>query len=263
MQFERLMTEKILSNQKGKDEHIGIRIKMNNNIIEEHAIEDKFVLLHTIQVKQKNKPINILIDCGSTHTIINSKLTKQLGAKIISKTEIIIETQNGEEVWDSYKVNVNLPGLSKPIIAYSIKADLVSLEPDIKTVENWPTLDETMRNEVLQNLYVGSTDIVIGQDNFWNFEPSGFKQSYDKKYGFIKTRFGWSLCGDISTIAFAGFHKKDSGWPQNFNKNHVVRMKNNNQKVSEITLQETLQNLFNRDEEIKTETDLTLSLIHI
>ena len=190
MQFERLMTEKILSNQKGKDEPIGIRIKINNNIIEEHAIEDKFVLLHTIQVKQKNKPINILIDCGSTHTIINSKLTKQLGAKIISKTEIIIETQNGEEVWDSYKVNVNLPGLSKPIIAYSIKADLVSLEPDIKTVENWPTLDETMRNEVLQNLYIGSTDIVIGQDNFWNFEPSGFKQSYDKKYGFIKTRFG-------------------------------------------------------------------------
>ena len=37
----------------------------------------------------------------------------------------------------------------------------------------------------------------------------------------------------------------------------MVRMKNNNQKVSEITLQETLQNLFNRDEEIKTETDLT------
>ena len=55
-----------------------------------------------------------------------------------------------------------------------------------------------LRNEVLQNQYIGSTDIVIGQDNFWNFEPSGVKQRQNKKYGFIKTKFGWSLCGYIS-----------------------------------------------------------------
>ena len=65
-------------------------------------------------------------------------------------------------------------------------------------MENWPDIDDTMRNEVLQNLYIGSTDIVIRQDNFWNFEPRGFKQGQNKKYGFIKTMFGWSLCGYIS-----------------------------------------------------------------
>ena len=96
-----------------------------------------------------------------------------------------------------------------------------------------------MRNEVLQNLYSGSTDILIGQDNFWNFEPSGFIQSQNRKYRFIKTRFGWSLCGDIS--------KKYSEWPQNSREDHVVRMKCNNQMVFEIKLKESLQDLFNRD----------------
>ena len=169
---------------------------MNNKIIEEFAVEDNFTLLHTGPVKPKNKqPINVLIDGGSTHTIINARVENESGAKIISKEKIVIETQNGEKVLTSHKVNINLSGI--PLIAYSIKADLVSLDPDIKSIENWPDLDDTMRNEVLQNLYIVSTDIVIGQDNFWNFEPSGFKQIQNKKYGFIKTKFGWSLCGDM------------------------------------------------------------------
>ena len=41
MQFERLMTEKILSNQNTKDEPTGIRIKINNNIIILKAIYRK------------------------------------------------------------------------------------------------------------------------------------------------------------------------------------------------------------------------------
>ena len=45
MQFEKLMIEKILSNQNQKDKPIGIRIKMNNNMIGESAIEDKIAVL--------------------------------------------------------------------------------------------------------------------------------------------------------------------------------------------------------------------------
>ena len=81
MQFEKLMIKKILSNQNQKDKPIGTRIKMNNNIIEEFAVDDKFNLLHTVRVKQKNKrPINVLIDGGSTHTIINARLENELEA---------------------------------------------------------------------------------------------------------------------------------------------------------------------------------------
>ena len=53
MQFEKLMIEKILSNQSTKDEATGKRINMNNNIIENFAVDDKFILLHTVRVKQK------------------------------------------------------------------------------------------------------------------------------------------------------------------------------------------------------------------
>ena len=81
MQFEKLMIKKILSNQNQKDKPIGTRIKMNNNIIEEFAVDVKFILLHTVRVKQKNKrPINVLIDGGSTHTIINARLENELEA---------------------------------------------------------------------------------------------------------------------------------------------------------------------------------------
>ena len=99
MQFEKLVTEKILSNQKSKDEPTGIRVKMNNNIIGEPATEDKYILLHTVRIRQGNKPpINVLIDGGSTHTIINARVEKQLEAKMLSKTKIVIQTQSGEKV---------------------------------------------------------------------------------------------------------------------------------------------------------------------
>ena len=105
MQFEKLMTEKILSNQNTKDEPTGIRIKMNNNIIEEFAVDDKFILLHTVRVKQKNKrPINVLIDGGSTHTIINARVENELGAKIISKEKIVIKPKKGKRGLKSHKV---------------------------------------------------------------------------------------------------------------------------------------------------------------
>ena len=150
-QIKNQMIEKILSNQKSKDEPTGIRVKMNNNIIGEPATEDKYILLHTVRIKQGNKPpINVLIDGGSTHTIINSRVEKQLEARILSKTKIVIETQNGEKVLTSHKVNINLSGI--PLIAYSIKDDLASLDPYIKSIEHWPDLDDTMRNEVLQNV---------------------------------------------------------------------------------------------------------------
>ena len=78
MQFEKLVKKEILSNQKSKDESTGIRIKMNNNIIGEPTTEDKYILLHTVRIKQGNKPpINVLIDGGSTHTIINARVEKQ------------------------------------------------------------------------------------------------------------------------------------------------------------------------------------------
>ena len=103
MQFEKLIIEKILSNQNKKDEPIGTRIKMNNNIIEEFAVDDKFILLHTVRVKNKNRrPINILIDGGSTHTIINARVESELETKIISKEKIVIEAQNGEKVLTSH-----------------------------------------------------------------------------------------------------------------------------------------------------------------
>ena len=121
-QIKNLMIEKILSNQKSKDEPIGTRIKMNNNIIEEFAVDDKFILLH-------KRPINVLIDGGSTHTIINGRGEKELSAKTISKEKIVIETQNGERLLTSHKVNIDLSGI--PLIAYSIKADLASLDQDI------------------------------------------------------------------------------------------------------------------------------------
>ena len=175
------MTEQIFSDQNAKDEATGIGITLNNIIMEEFSVEPKFILLHTVRVKHKTRqPINVLIDGDSTHTIINARVEKELEAKIISKKKIFTETQNGENLLTSYKVNINLSGIK--LIAYSIKADLASLDPDIKSIENWPELDDTMLNEVLQNLDIGSTDIVIGQGNFWNFEPSGFKQGQNKKY---------------------------------------------------------------------------------
>ena len=59
-----------------------------------------------------------------------------MGAKIISKTEIVIETQYGEEVLKKHRVNINLS--CSNIIQYSIKADLASFDPDIKWIQNWP-----------------------------------------------------------------------------------------------------------------------------
>ena len=58
----------------GPPGHRKVREEMSENIVQRSALEDKFILLHTSITKQNNKrPINILIDGFSAHTIINSK----------------------------------------------------------------------------------------------------------------------------------------------------------------------------------------------
>ena len=73
-------------------------------------------------MKQCN--INIMLDSGSAHTIVNKKIAEKLGARKLSKTTILIENSHGEEEYEADMVEINLSELT--LKAYSIDTDLVA-----------------------------------------------------------------------------------------------------------------------------------------
>ena len=87
------------------------------------------------------------------------------------------------------------------IIGYTtnIETSLNGIEND-DIDEIWPNLDRKIRKEVLQNLVSDKTDIdiIIGQDNMWKIVTGIMIIHPSQNLGILKTKFGWSLAGNLS-----------------------------------------------------------------
>ena len=193
-------------------------------------------------MKQCN--INIMLDSGSTHTIVNEKIAEKLGARKLNKTTILIENSHGEEEYEADMVEINLSELT--LKAYSIDTDLVALDVNESLITKlWPNLDSHILKEVLRNAYKGRTHMIVGQDNHWRFELMNMITHKDKRAGLIQTKFGWSMSGDVSSSI--------SGWPLNSNQKDPIKIVNQTIKLKEI--EDSLYKLFNIDEEVVSENN--------
>ena len=67
--------------------------------------------------------------------------------------------------------------------------------------ETWPNLNDTIRQEAIANRFLGPVDLLIGQDNYWTLVLEGIIKHPSEKFGFIKTKLGWTVGGRISNIS--------------------------------------------------------------
>ncbi len=112
-------------------------LKINQSYIKE---VDNNIVLHTIKLQTKQCSINIMLDSGSTHTIVNKKIADKLGVRKLNKTTIIIENSHRETEYECDMVEINLNELV--ITAYSIDTDLITLDVNESLViKMWPNLD--------------------------------------------------------------------------------------------------------------------------
>ena len=58
---------------------------------------DNNIVLHTIKIQIKQFYVNIMLDSGSTHTVVNKKIADKLGARKLNKTKMRIENGHREE----------------------------------------------------------------------------------------------------------------------------------------------------------------------
>ena len=64
---------------------------------------------------------------------------------------------------------------------------------------NWPSLNDEIRQEVLENRFRGKADILVGQDNYWSLVLEGVIKHPSEKFGIINTKLGWTMGGSICT----------------------------------------------------------------
>ena len=218
-------------------------LSSNRLIVQQQSIPiiSSQFLFHTIVVQVKHKNIRIMLDPGSSHTIINHDIAKFLQAKMLSKEDITIENMHGEEHYHAHKCEFLLPKNTK-ISAYSVNSELCPIEMDINLInKSWPNLDETIMHDILRNTFDGNADILIGVDNFWKLELTNILPHNSHRFGLLKTKYGWTLAGNLSEAD--KFRGQANGY---------CRISVNVSKVSNLETQ--LKKLFNRDEETENES---------
>ena len=175
---------------------------VNHNDIIEEGSEINFLLLHMLTAKINEQDVHILIDSGSTHSIITCEAKEKLNLKSVSTTQLSLVTINGSTNCTSEIISVPLcteGGIE--ILAYTLDKTLttnVNINEENLNVL-WPALEESIKTEVLKNQFKERTDIIIGQDNIWRILLKNIVIHPSKEFGVINTFLGWTIGGYIET----------------------------------------------------------------
>ena len=145
------------------------------------------------------------------------------------------------EHYDTEKCQITLPN-DTVIEAYSVYTELCPIEMDKDLVNKfWPNLEDKIMHDVIQNMFNGPADILIGIDNYWKLQLTRILPHNSHHFGVIRTKFGWTISGNLS--------QENRVMGKNIGYN---RISINLSKISE--LENSLKKLFNRDEEIENES---------
>ena len=206
-----------------------------------------------MRTKIKGHIINLLLDPGSTHTIMTSTLQEKLKLKNKGSTYLRLEAVAGCSAdCPSEKFTLGVPtreGVVE-ITGYKINKPLTEVEgkETIDLNKMWPSLDEKIKEETSNNRFEGQVDIIIGQDNFWSLVSDEIVKHPSEKFGFIKTKLGWTMSGSICTVSPMKWQRKLAE-KINICYNNINVLQNSSNKE----IEETLVRLFEKEEEIENE----------
>ena len=208
--------------------------------------------LFTLKTKIKGHVVNILLDPGGTNTFISNDLQKKLKLPCKGSTSIKLEAMAECSVkCSSERFTLDIPTRegNVQITGYKINkvlAELTERQNGLNKI--WPSLDEKIRKEILENKFNGQVDIMIGQDNFWSLVLDEIVKHPSEKFGIIKTKLGWTMGGSICTIS-------PMKWQRELEEEIKVYYNSamNLQDSSNKEIEKSLVRLFEKEQEIENE----------
>ena len=106
---------------------------------------------------------------------------------------------NGNKSSSSKYVEVNLAKDIK-IKTFAIAQDYNIDQQKFDLLKIWPTLDETLANEVKENITAGGIDMIIGLDHLYGtISNTRHILHPEKKLALIHTAFGFSIRGTTAS----------------------------------------------------------------
>ena len=236
---------------------------MVNSKGEKETIDDQIIHLQTLKAVIQNKEIKILLDPGSTHTLIKCDSLKNLSYRNLGKTQLSIETVTGSKHCSSNIINLGIPTRERfgviEIQAYTVKSLTQIPENNIRNLKIWQewkiaNYNHNIKNEVLQNAITGEIDIIIGQDNLWKFVLEDTIIHPSNMFAITNTKLGWTVGGKF-------YKYLPAIWQRIKPKETVLRSTNSiraaSPKIQDSQIQKILIKLFNKEEEIEDENAYT------
>ena len=148
--------------------------------------------LFTLKTTINGQEVRILVDPGGDRTIFSPSLFKKVETKHHGSTPLNINTITGKRK----SIQANIYSIVIPskegdmkIFGYRINQTPAEVTENLgdDLDKEWPNLNDTFRNEVKQNRFLGKVDIMICQDNFWTLVLEGVIKHPSEKFGLINT----------------------------------------------------------------------------
>ena len=162
--------------------------------------------LFTLKTKVNGHEIKILVDGGSDYTLISNSLLKKIKTEHHGSVTLNIDAVAGCSTTAEGNVySLSIPTEEGDMHITGHKLNEIPTKLDENQVndiyETWPNLNDTIRQEAIANRFLGPVDLLIGQDNYWTLVLEGIIKHPSEKFGFIKTKLGWTVGGRISNIS--------------------------------------------------------------
>ena len=216
-------------------------------------------LLYTLKTEINGHELNIMLDPGSTHTVISDNLKNNLNVdKTLNSTEVTVETVLGSKTYTGQKVKLLVPtkekGIKIKFVGLTIPEGLPEIEQEkpIDFKNNWPNLNDEIQKEIQNNRVTGQIDILVGLDNFFKFVLEEAVIHPSEEFGIINTKLGWTIGGRICTatpMVWQRIKAKETKVPSFVEtKAYQTKVKLNNMSSKE-EIEKSLNKLFSKEED--------------
>ena len=216
-------------------------------------------LLYTLKTEINGHELNIMLDPGSTHTVISDNVKNKLKVdKTLNPTEITVETVSGSKTYTGEKITLQVPTKEKgekiTFMGLTIPEGLPEIEQQkpIDFKNNWPNLDNEIQKEIQNNRVTGQIDILVGLDNFFRFVLEEAVIHPSEEFGIINTKLGWTIGGSICTatpMVWQRIKTKENKVPSFVEtKAYQTKVKLNDMS-SEEEIEKSLNKLFSKEED--------------
>ena len=153
----------------------------NKRDLDTFTTPDRKPFLFGLKTTIDKQEINILLDPGSTITMMSKNLEAKLDHASLesrgSKTLLLTAAAECSKRCHSKMTSLCIPTKegNVEISGFLINKTLAKITPQDLLIfkQDWPNLSEDIRHDIESNKISGPVDIIIGQDNLWRLVLAG------------------------------------------------------------------------------------------